>query len=223
MNVDVDPGKPVLSRPAGDHDLPPKRLRKAIPAAIGALLLAAGALYWWAGRAPSGMTDAPVPQAPASPVSADDLREINALPQVALQLRERLARMPEDGEGWALLARTYAKLGEHEQAKSAFKTALALRPRDTGIMADYADTLAFLNNRSFAGEPIELIERALRMDPEHQPTLMLAGLAAFDRQDFAGAIGYWERVVKTAGPQTPIAAQAQYAIDQARKLMPDPA
>jgi cytochrome c-type biogenesis protein CcmH len=153
---------------------------------------------------------------PAS-LNADDIREIAELPQVAVRLRDRLAKSPADADGWALLARTYVRLGEHAQARTAFDRALQMRGDDAALLADYADTLAFLNGRSFEGKPRQLIERALRIAPAHPAALMLAGLAAFDRQEFPQAVAYWEKAVQAAGPGSPVAAQALEGIREARR------
>jgi cytochrome c-type biogenesis protein CcmH len=153
---------------------------------------------------------------PAS-LTADDLREIGELPQVAARLRERLGKSAGDPDGWALLARTYLRLGEPVLAKAAFQRALALRGNDAAVLVDYADTLAFLNHQSFEGEPRQLIERALQIDPAYLGALMLAGLAAFDRHEYVQAVTWWEKAVAAAGPGSPVAEQALAGIAEARK------
>jgi cytochrome c-type biogenesis protein CcmH len=150
-------------------------------------------------------------------LNADDLREIADLPLVAAHLRERLNKSPADPDGWALLARSYARLGEHVNAGAAFQKALELGSEDATLLTDYADTVAFLNNRSFEGKPREMIERALRIDPANIGALMLAGLAAFDRREYVQAISYWEKAVSAAGTDSPVTAQALEGIKEARK------
>jgi len=184
-------------------------------ALAAAVLLIVIAVYVWSGLFASAGEQAATQE--SSLVSPDDLRALNDAPRIATQLAAKLEKSPNDPDGWALLARTHAKLGEHAKAKAAFQRALALRDTDAGLMADYADTLAFLNNQSFDGEPAQMIERALAIDPKNNAALMLSGLAAFDQQQYAQAIKQWEKVVKSAGPKTPIGMQAQGAIDEARK------
>lgn len=150
-------------------------------------------------------------------ITPEDIRQIAELPLVAARLRERLAKSPGDGDGWALLARTYVRLGEYPPARMAFQKAVELRGDDAEVLVDYADTLAYLNGRSFEGEPLHLIDRALRLDPAHPPALMLAGLAAFDRKDYRRAIAYWEKAVQAAGPDNPVTGQALRAIAEARR------
>jgi cytochrome c-type biogenesis protein CcmH len=51
------------------------------------------------------------------------------------------------------------------------------------------------NGQSLAGNPEKLLERALQIDPKNAKALALAGTAAFNRGDFAGAAARWERML----------------------------
>lgn len=133
------------------------------------------------------------------------------------QLAERLEGTPEDAEGWAMLARSYGMLGRIDDALPAYQKAVALRADDARLLADYADTLALKNNRNIEGEPLKLVERALKIEPTNLKALSLAGAAAFNRQDYAGAVRYWEKVVQSAPPDSPYLPQVQSSIAQARE------
>jgi cytochrome c-type biogenesis protein CcmH len=133
------------------------------------------------------------------------------------QLAERLKGTPNDVEGWAMLARSYGMLGRIDDALPAYQKAVALRADDAKLLADYADTLALKNNRNIEGEPLKLVERALKIEPTNLKALSLAGAAAFNRQDYAGAVRYWEKVVQNAPPDSPYLAQVQSSIAQARE------
>jgi len=134
------------------------------------------------------------------------------------KLAARLKERPDDVDGWAMLGRSYAVLGRHEQAVPAFKQAMVLRPEDAALIADYADALAVTSNRSLEGEPSRLIAQALRIDPNNLKALSLAGTAAFNRQDYAGALRHWEKMVQVA-PTSEFVRQIQGGIDEARRLM----
>jgi cytochrome c-type biogenesis protein CcmH len=110
------------------------------------------------------------------------------------QLAQRLNSEPDNHEGWAMLARSYAALGEHAKAMSAFARTGPLLQTDAALAADYADAMGVLNNRSLQGEPSQWIERALKIDANHPKALALAGTAAMEREDFAGAARHWERL-----------------------------
>lgn len=134
------------------------------------------------------------------------------------QLATRMAQEPANGEGWALLARSYVRLGRHAEAVPAFDKALAITGDDPTLLVDYADALAMINNRSLDGEPLALVERALKYDPDNAKALALAGTAAFNRKDFPTAVRLWERLVRVSPPDSAFLPQLQGSIDEARSL-----
>ena len=62
----------------------------------------------------------------------------------------------------------------------------------------------------------QLIEQALKLDPVHLKSLILAGTAAYNRGDFAKAVVYWDRAGKIGPPDDPMAQQARAAAAEAR-------
>jgi cytochrome c-type biogenesis protein CcmH len=133
------------------------------------------------------------------------------------KLATRLKENPADADGWAMLGRSYAVLGRHAEALPALKKAVELRPKDATLLADYADALAVNNGQNLEGEPSRMIERALAADPNHLKALSLAGTAAFNRKDYAGALRHWDKMVQLA-PSSEAVRQIQGGIDEARKL-----
>ena len=109
------------------------------------------------------------------------------------RLKKRLEQSPDDGVGWALLARSYVEIGRHADAAPIYEKAMKLIPDDPQMLVDYADVLGMLNGRKLAGKPEQLIQQALKIDPNHVKALMLAGTVAFDRKEFGRAAQYWER------------------------------
>ena len=134
------------------------------------------------------------------------------------QLVAHLKAEPDDARGWQMLARTYVVLGKHAQAVDPFRQALRLNPDDPELLCDFADALAMANNRTLAGEPTALVERALKADPRNPKALALAGTAAFDRHDYKGAVAFWETLVQVEGTDAGFAQQIQGSIAEARQL-----
>ena len=116
-----------------------------------------------------------------------------------------------------MLARSYVALGRHADAMPAFEKASALRPDDADLLSDYADALAMAQGRTLQGRPAELLQRALKADPRNPKALALAGAAAFERKDYAGAVKYWQALVQ-ADPQGELAQQIRGSIEEARQL-----
>lgn len=136
------------------------------------------------------------------------------------KLAERMANQPpgqvEDVEGWVMLGRTYASMQRFPEAKAAFAQALQLSPNDAQLLADQADVLAMMQERNLEGEPLRLIDQALKNNPTNLKALALAGTAAFERKDFAGAIKYWGQARAVAPPDSEFAQGLERGLAEAR-------
>jgi cytochrome c-type biogenesis protein CcmH len=131
--------------------------------------------------------------APAGPPGAPTQQEIE---QRVAKLAARLKENPNDAQGWAMLARSYQNFKRYREASDAYARAVAVAGNDAGLWADYAESLALANNSQLQGQPLELINKALQLDPNNQKALWLAGNAAYQTQDFQQAIAYWEKLEK---------------------------
>jgi cytochrome c-type biogenesis protein CcmH len=131
-------------------------------------------------------------QTPAQPDerSAMSHEQIEAMVE---KLASRMKERPDDPAGWRLLARAYTAMGRYPDAVAAFVEAAKRSPEDASLLADWADALA-MQKQSLQGEPVQLVERALALDPNHPKALSLAATAALDRKDYDGAIAQWRRL-----------------------------
>ncbi|HET6720693.1 MAG TPA: hypothetical protein VFH22_13650 [Rhodocyclaceae bacterium] len=135
------------------------------------------------------------------------------------RLREKLAADPANGEGWLLLARSHGQLQQYADAVAAYRRAADLLPADAGLLADWADAQVMANQGRWDDAARQLVQRALAIDRRHLKALALAGSAAFDRRDYAGAIGFWNEV-KAVAPAASIEARLAEAnrAEAARRL-----
>ena len=158
-----------------------------------------------------GATD--VKAAAKAPVAHDDARMAQMVDLLAAKMRER----PDDANGWSLLARSQASLGRFEDSADAYAHLAKLVPGDADVLADYADMLAMAQGRSLLGKPAEMARAALKIDPNHRKALALAGTAALEAGDFAGARAHYQRVADTLPPDSPERAQVLAVIDDLRQ------
>lgn len=128
---------------------------------------------------------------PAGEVTMAQVEEMVA--KLAQKLEAQASPQPGDVEGWTMLARSYTFLQRFPEASRAYGRAIALDPKNAQLLADHADVLAALQGQQLGGEPMRLIEQALQIDPNHPKALALAGSAAFERKDFAGAVNHWNK------------------------------
>lgn len=218
-------GAPAVAAPVapgtGTSARPSKRL---LASAAAFVVVVAGAGYAWLGspamwnQAPaSGMAQGDAGAAAGAQGGQHDVnaQQINAMVE---KLAARMKDNPDDAEGWGMLARTYTVLGRHAEALPAYRKALALQGDEPMLLADYADSLAVTSDGQIGGEPLKLIERALKLDPDHAKALYLAGTAAFDRKDYAAAARYWERIITSGRARPEMIDQVRGSVDEARRL-----
>ena len=156
--------------------------------------------------------------APATTESSAPMRTQQQIEANVQSLVERLKENPSDAQGWVMLARSYASMERYSESLGAFAKATELQPKNADLWAQYAVAAAMANNRKLEGRPMELVDTALKVDPNNTTALGLAGTAAFQRKDYKEAIDYWSRVLKNVEPGSEIATQVQERIDEAKSL-----
>jgi cytochrome c-type biogenesis protein CcmH len=197
---DVDQAEAQPVRPAGRLAL------WTVAATVPALALV---LYFLVGN-PAAVDRAAALQASAAQVEA-------MVERLAARLREN----PEDVDGWKMLGRSYAVMGRYGEAADAYARAAMRAPRDADLLADFADVLAMARGQSLQGEPEKLVLRALELDPANLKALALAGTAAFERKDYAGAAAQWERMLSHVQADSEDARSIRQNVAEARALAND--
>ncbi|HUY01675.1 MAG TPA: c-type cytochrome biogenesis protein CcmI [Rhodocyclaceae bacterium] len=212
--TDYDQSRAELQRrllaDASDTETPPPPSGPAWRAALVlalALPIAAAALYAWLGT----------PAALLPQVTAGHEVTQAQIEQMVATLAARLEKHPEDVKGWVMLARSYKALGRVDDAARAFSRIGDAMNKDPELLAEYADLLATRANGNLDGKPMELVNKALALDPNNTMALALAGTAAYRRQDFPGAVSYWEKLQKLLPPESEDAKSIAEAITEARQ------
>jgi cytochrome c-type biogenesis protein CcmH len=104
------------------------------------------------------------------------------------RLAAQLEKSPQDAEGWSLLGRALSSLGHHGEAAKAFARAVQLSPDNRDLLIEFIQGLA------------------------------LAGRVEFEQRNYAAAIGYWERILPFAPPESEFARSVAESIAEARGL-----
>ncbi len=154
----------------------------------------------------------------AAPVAAQVEDEVTPekITQMVELLTARTRDKPDDAEAWSMLGHGLRALQRFPEAAAAYRQAVKVSPPDAAMLADLAYALA-MEAGSAAGEPTRLLNEALRLAPEDIKALSLAGSAAFERKDFAQAIGYWSRARSFAPPGSAFIADIDQSLAQARE------
>lgn len=149
-----------------------------------ALPLAAAVLYFFIGNLAA--------LAPEQNKPKFDAKQIE---EMVAKLAARMEQNPDDPKGWVMLARSYKVMGRYEEAARAYDKGREIVEKDAQLLSDHAEALALSTGGSLKGRPTELIDRALKIEPDDPTALVLAGTAAYEREDFAAAVKHWERLL----------------------------
>ncbi len=188
----------------------PRQLCTAVVLAL-ALPLAAVALYLHLGQ-PDGLGVAPAGAGTRAP-QHDSPADVEAM---VAALAARLAREPDDIEGWRMLARSYSAMDRHAEAARTYARLANMLPDEAGVLADYADALATSQGATLKGEPERLVAKALAIDPRHVKALSLSGSAAFQRGEFGLAERQWQAVLALIPGDSDFARSTSASIEAAR-------
>lgn len=188
------------------------------PGAAVSSALVAGAVVGYLALGQPGMWSVRVPhQQVAAPSDAGqvDSAQIQAMVQ---RLAARLQQQPNDVEGWRKLIRSYETLQRFDDAVAAWQRLFQLVPPDADQLTEYAVTLGMARGQRLSGEPEQVLEQALKLDPDHVQAHALLGSAAFERGDHARAIARWEALLARAPADAEVQDRIRAQIDRAREL-----
>ena len=161
------------------------------------------------------------PASPAEPAAASSAPGGMSQAQIegnVAALAKRLESNPSDVQGWKMLARSYSILKKYDESSKAYEKAVALQPRDVDLLTNYAFALAMANGGTFEGRPKELVDQALKLEPENTNALGVAGGIAFEAKDYKKAIEYWNKALKTVPPGSDLAQAVTEKIKEAKAL-----
>lgn len=189
----------------------------------GVLPVAAFGLYFWLGNPDSLMAVADARTGTAQP--ADPHAAMGGAPgdhdfmKMVQQVEAKTRANPDDGQAWAMLAKTYAVMERWPEALPAYEKAMKLLPKDASVLSGYAEALAISGNRVLQGRPIELVQQALEIDPGDMKGLELASIHALQEENFAQAVFYLKRLHALLPPESPFAQDVLVAQKEAERQL----
>ncbi len=193
-----------------------------------AIPLGAGLLYWRLGDSAMLAVAPAASVAPvvaeqgeaAAPASGSGMVKTDMSTMLA-RLQARLAKQPDDPQGWALLARGLAFEQRYAEAVPAFEEAIKRDGKRADLLSDFADALS-QHTGSMQGRPLQLAQQALALDPNDRGGLWLTGVAAFEKNKFREAIAQWEKLRKLVGNDPDSMQQLNDAIGTAYSRLGEP-
>lgn len=130
-------------------------------------------------------------------------REVMRLASV---LDTQTRSLAPDPQLLSLHADVLAGLNQWDNAAQVYQRLIAIAPDNASIMAQLAETyylqaqsLGQRSEQSFINEASQWLDRALEIDPAEPRALGLAGIRAYQAQQWKKAIGYWTQAAQVYG------------------------
>lgn len=126
--------------------------------------------------------------------------------QALTELRAHLEQQPHDAQGWALLAQATTALKQPGQAREAWGHVLKITPDDVAAMVGWAETDSMARgDHRIDGRALDLLHRALELQPDSQRALWLLGISQFQHAQYADAAATWRKLQPLLEPGSTVA------------------
>ena len=179
------------------------RRATAIAALIGVPCLSL-ALYLGLG-APS-LPGAPRAARLEAPPAPDDIVAVIA------RVEEHLAKEPEDGRGWDVLAPVYLRIGRPDDAARAFRNAIRIEGSTAARQTGLGEAILTAEAGIVTEAAEAAFEAANMLDPAAPGPRFFLGLAAEQEGDFAAAAERWRTLLAEAPTEAPWRATVEEAL-----------
>jgi cytochrome c-type biogenesis protein CcmH/NrfG len=149
----------------------------------------------------------------------DYLTQYDTPDKIIAQLTARLQQDPDSHQGWFLLGRLYVGQQRYADAMQAFTRAQRLQPEHVETVFQLAQTDYLLHDGDLSAAGERYLAQLLAADAaDYPPALNLAAAVAYQRQAYAQAIEYWQRLLNFYPPGDEQATILQ-AIAQAKQQL----
>ena len=159
--------------------------------------------------APAAQAAAPQPAgaAPAQPLDENRARALQATADAN----------PSDAAVRIELGNLYFDAERYADAIRWYEAAITIDPKNVNASTDLGVAFYYTNQPDRA---LAQFDHSLSIDPTHAKTLLNMGIVrAFGKQDLAGAVEAWQKVVEVA-PGTAESRAAQQALDSVKSAHP---
>jgi len=138
--------------------------------------------------------------------------------QMIASMAAKLEKEPDNHRGWAMLARSYKVMERFPEAVAAYARTGPMLDTSAELLVDYADALAVVE-QGFSPKVLELVDKALKLEPTNMQGLWLRGTAAFEAEQYDKAIANWELLLKQLTHGSEEYTMIKNNIEQTRALM----
>lgn len=187
--------------------------RAGMAAALTVVLVGGLGVYWITGSFRLASQPGEVAAAtPARPMLASDHQGIQIANAIA-SLRAKLEKQPDNPEGWRLLARSYATVGNYAAAVQVYQRLMDQAPADLALQADYAEALIDANGGIVGPGSATVFRKVLVSAPGDPRALYYLALREAQNGRPMVAARAWAGILRNAPPDAPYRPAIRGALD----------
>jgi len=134
---------------------------------------------------------------------ADASQGSQAVASLVSQVEAHLARNPNDGAGWEVIAPVYLRLGRFDDAVQARRKVIALNGDTAARESDLGEALVAAANGVVTGEAKQAFQHAITGDTQDAKARYFLGLADEQDGNRDGAAAKWRAMLDTAPRDAP--------------------
>lgn len=139
--------------------------------------------------------------------------------EVIALLRDSLDKQPDNTQNWFMLARLYMDVGQFADATMAYLEVVNREPEAANVVAEMAQALFLASKNEITPEVRKITQRALQLDPDNGTALGLAGIDAFEQQQYQSAIDLWTKAAGQSMPGSPAQKALEGGIARAKSML----
>jgi cytochrome c-type biogenesis protein CcmH len=143
------------------------------------------------------------PGLPGQPLASRAPAEQKSIAQMVAQVEAHLAKNPEEGRGWEVVAPIYLRMGRYDDAVRARRLALKLNGPTAERHASLGEALTAAANGVVTAEALAEFKAAVALDDENVKARFFLGLAAEQDGRVADAVAIWRALLDNAPPGAP--------------------
>lgn len=143
------------------------------------------------------------PMLPGQPLASRAPAEEKSIAQMVAQVEAHLAKNPDEGRGWDVIAPIYLRMGRFDDAVKARRLALKLNGPTAERHAGLGEALTAAANGIVTADALAEFKAAVALDAEHVKARFFLGLAAEQDGRVDDAISAWRALIDDAPPGAP--------------------
>jgi cytochrome c-type biogenesis protein CcmH len=138
-----------------------------------------------------------------------------SLDALVAQVEAHLAKNPNDGRGWSVLAPVLARVGRYDEAVRAYRNSIAYNGDSAERRADLGEAIVAASGGVVTAEAKSEFDRAVALNPDEAKASYFLGLAAEQGGRASDAASIWRAMLAKAPPDAPWRPLVQAALVRA--------